>query len=236
MQPTDHSTAHKDAIPTTSGVTVQERATIIEQERNRIARDLHDSVVQQIVVVRQKLELIQHYLEQGQQQQIQRELVHISAMLDESLEELRTSILSLTPARLDQHTLSEALNALLNEHRRNNPQQKIIQHLPALPLVPPHIAGTLFRLFQEALSNIHKHAHASKLYLSLEQDKESLSLEIRDNGNGFLPTQTPSPTQFGLYTMRTRVQEIGGKWELQSHPGLGTTIKITIPYIMNEQI
>ena len=236
MRQTDRSTVSNNAISTISSVTVQERDTIVEQERNRIARDLHDGVVQQIVVARQRLELMQHYLEQDQQQQVQREIDHIATILDESLEELRSGTLSLTPARLDQHTLSEALNALLNELKHNNPQLKIIRHLPALPLVPPHLEVTLFRLLQEALSNIHKHAHATEIYLSIENDKDTLYLEIRDNGNGFLPSQTQSQTHLGLHTMHARVQEIAGKWLLQSHPGMGTVIKIAIPYTKNEEI
>ena len=219
-----------------------ERNQIIEQERNRIARDLHDSVAQQIAFILYKLEYVQRLLEQNQAQKAMLETQHAATILTESLQELRTSIHFLRPTPLDQRTLVEALTNLLQHYQANNPRMSITQNLAALTDLPERLEIPIFRLLQEALTNIYKHAQATEVQIRVAIQHTSARVEITDNGRGISPTQRsyPSPDEediptdllvphMGLRTMRERVQEAGGIWQLQSQPGHGTTITASFP-------
>ncbi|GCF10432.1 helix-turn-helix transcriptional regulator [Dictyobacter arantiisoli] len=220
-----------------------ERHQWLEQERNRIARDLHDSVVQQIAFTLYKLEFIQRLLEQDQTQAATLETRRAATSLDESLQELRISIQGLRPSQLSQQSLSDALADLLRFYQNANPQLIIQQDLPALTQLPTHLETPIFRLLQEALANIHKHAHATEIRLHLYLQNNLFVIEIRDNGIGITPQQlqdvekaqfhpaaTVSPSShMGLQTMRERVLEAGGNWQIQSQTGKETCIKASFP-------
>lgn len=218
-----------------------ERNQIIEMERNRIARDLHDSVAQQIAFILYKLEYVQRLLEQNQSQEAMTETKHAATILEESLQELRTSINALRPTPLDQHTLTEALSNLLQHYQTNNPHMSIEHNLPVLAALPEQLEIPVFRLLQEALANIYKHAQATEVRIQVSIHNSLSIVEISDNGIG-MPTQRsyPSPSEddmladvvashMGLRTMRERVQEAGGNWQFYSQPGVGTTIKVSFP-------
>ncbi len=216
-----------------------ERNHIIEQERNRIARDLHDSVVQQIASIRYKLEFVQRLLEQNQPQKAILETKRAATILEESLQELRTSINSLRPTSLNEHTLADALTNLLYHYQVNNPHMSIKQTLPALPHLPEQLEVPIFRLLQEALANVYKHAHATEVKLSISIHNSFVIVEITDNGIG-MPTQRRSSEDeemilnavtphMGLRSMKERVQEAGGDWQIHSHAEVGTTIKASFP-------
>lgn len=218
-----------------------ERTQIIEQERNRIARDLHDSVAQQITFILYKLEYIQRLLEKSQSQKALAETKRAATVLEESLQELRTSINSLRPTPLNQHTLTEAFITLLQHYQSNNPHMRIEQNLAELANLPERLEIPIFRLLQEALANIYKHAQATEVKIYVRIHNSLSIVEISDNGKGIpLQRRYPAPededmlmdivpSHLGLRTMRERVQEAGGKWQLDSLPGLGTTITASFP-------
>jgi signal transduction histidine kinase/DNA-binding CsgD family transcriptional regulator len=212
---------------------------IIEQERNRIARDLHDSVVQQIAFILYQLEFVQRLLEQNQLQQAILETQRAATILEESQQELRNSVNALRPTSLDQHTLADALTNLLYHYQINNPHMNIKQTLPALAHLPEQLEVPIFRLLQEALANIYKHAHATEVKINISIRNGFVIVEITDNGIG-VPIQYRSVENekmlldtviphIGLRSMRERVQEEGGDWQLDSRPGIGTTIKASFP-------
>ncbi|GHO85413.1 sensor histidine kinase [Dictyobacter formicarum] len=223
-----------------------ERHTIIEQERQRIGHDLHDSVVQQIAFTLYKLEFIQRLLEQQQLQAANQEIRKTATILEESLQELRASISAMRPMQLEQHTMQTAITNLLNQYGSDNSGLTIQQHLPAIQSIPERLETPIFRFLQEALANIHQHAHATKIWVEMEIQNKLLTVTIKDNGTGFsiqnlgtTTTQADSKnsgqseahnhSHMGLRTMRERVQEAGGSWQLHSQPGTGTTITASFP-------
>ena len=228
-----------------------ERQAAIEHERLRIARDLHDSVVQQITFTFYKLELIQRLLEQQKIQESNQEIIRARAILEESLQELRASIHALPPPLLEEQGIQDAIAQLLNQYATNDPDTSIHQNITVSQPIPERLEVPILRLLQEALANIRKHAQASAIQVHMYTQGNLLIITIQDNGKG-ISTQPPhiaeiEPEQkridhpdrpeeqditsahIGLKTMRTRVQEAGGNWELQSQPGKGTSIKVYFP-------
>ncbi len=219
----------------------RELRTALAQERNRIARDLHDGVVQQLAYALYKLEIIQHLLEPDSAQQIVAEIERISTILQESLQELRSTTTSFLPSQLSRYTFNEALASLLLSFQQDNPAISLKQHISiSLPL-SAGLEATTFRVIQEALNNIRKHAMAKEVTLHLELQADVLQLEIRDNGQGFDTRSVQnmlvahsieeSMTHNGLRGMYQRIQEIGGTWHIASEPGAGTTIEATFPLL-----
>ncbi|GCE04952.1 sensor histidine kinase [Dictyobacter aurantiacus] len=215
-----------------------EHAAAIEQERQRISRELHDSVVQQIAFALYKLEFIQRLIEQQQFQAISQDIQQVATILEQSLQELRASINALRPPQIEQSSIQAAIASQLSQYSADHTGLVIHQHLPAIERIPEHLQAPIFRLLQEALSNIHQHAQASEIWITIDIQNHVLLTTIRDNGIGFLmPEQETggqgpeahSQRHLGLHTMRERVQEVGGSWQLHSQPGSGTIITASFP-------
>src|SRR5207249_11106328 len=123
----------------------------------------------------------------------------------------------------------------LDQYRRDEPALKIDYEANDLSLLPPALEAPLFRFIQEALNNVRKHAHATCVTLRIQLFTGLLLVEVGDNGQGFdiervmrnIPTG--ASRQFGLRSMRDRIQQAGGSWEIQSTYGQGTTVKARFP-------
>ncbi|HTI13704.1 MAG TPA: sensor histidine kinase [Dictyobacter sp.] len=200
----------------------------IEHERQRIARDLHDGVVQRLVAVMQRLDLTQRLLEDQKSQQAIYELQNVAALVTTSLEELHTTITTLRPLELTTHSLDDALMALLQETEQLLPGIQIQSQFCNLQTIPPNVEIVVFRIVQEALANIRKHAHASQAIITITNHNQQLLIEIRDNGDGLQQSEQQTG-HFGLHTMQERVKEISGDWHVESQTGQGTTIRANIP-------
>jgi len=208
----------------------------LDRERQRIARDIHDDVVQRIVHVLHKLELIQRLLERQQNQLAQEEAQRAYAQIEIGLERLRRLITSLLPPELEDHPFAQAIQMLLEEYRKNHPGTEIVssiseQHPPAALEMP------IFRFMQEALNNVCQHAQATCVEVRIYAAYGLLIVEVCDNGIGLALEQTmhkrgqehSSGTALGLRTMRERVQEAGGSWDIQSGAQGGTIVRAQFP-------
>jgi signal transduction histidine kinase/DNA-binding CsgD family transcriptional regulator len=223
----------------TSEMHSNELRSALAQERNRIARNLHDGVVQQLAYILFKLEFSQHLLETGQTRQVIAEIERISTILNASLQELRSTMTSLLPPQLNTHSFSDALASLLQDYQLDNPTISLEQELVLLPPMPASLEATIFRVIQEALNNIHKHAQATRIILRIQLLPNAVQLEIRDNGRGFDPQDIlnspythymrPDTMHNGLRGMQERIQEAAGTWHIVSLPEAGTTIYATFP-------
>ncbi len=217
----------------------RERQAVVDLERTRIARDLHDGVAQYISHALHKLEYIQHLLEKQQFPLIPSEVLQVQHVLQNSLHDLRIGIDSLLPRQLAKQGDTDELEALIASYRHRHPDLTISYTFgPSTELqrVPSHLVGPIIRLVQEALSNTCKHAHATHVSVHLRLLPASLVLKVSDNGSGFQPAPALSTesliaqeVHFGLRMMRERVEEVGGTWELCSKPGAGTTIEAHFP-------
>lgn len=218
----------------------------VEQERHRIAEDLHDSVAQDVALALHKLELVQHLLEQSQLYQAFQEVTHITHILTNSLHNLRSSIDTLLPQQLDKQTLLASLTDLIQEYQQDHPEWQLdcrIEPHKLLTQIPTELGVPIFRFIQQALNNIWQHASATRVVISLFLMSNVLTITVCDNGTGFssqyegnqpLPNgahlaDDKSPAQFGLRIMRERIEDRGGTWKIKSQPGGGTCVQAAFP-------
>jgi two-component system NarL family sensor kinase len=151
------------------------------------------------------------------------------AMARENLEEARRSVLDLrTSSQLEGKPLAEALAGLARSFTSDTgiPVRVHAVHTERLPL---RIESELFRIAQEALTNVRKHAHAHEVELALRRRGPTLSLSVRDDGNGFSNVRSARPECHGLVGMRERAKLLGGRLEISSAAGKGTRVTARVP-------
>lgn len=202
-----------------------------EQERQAIALDLHDGPVQDINSLLFKIQLVKEMVKNPL---IANELDKISTGLRSSVQNLREMINEMRPPSLIRFGLAKALYAFFETYRERHPEVlfQITLMEDGSRLSEPVRLG-LFRILQEALTNIIKHAGASQVDVTLLCDDDQVVLEIHDNGKGFAVsddlTDYSVGDHFGLVGMRERAIAAGGKFQIISVPGNGTIVKVSIP-------
>ena len=203
------------------------RLAIIE-ERSRIGMDLHDGVIQSIYAVGLTLESAQMILEEKPDDA--RELLNQSiAGLNEAIRDIRNFILDLRPRRFEGD-LTAGIARLVREFQANTMVEVNVGGPEELSdSIPPAVSQAVFLTAQEALANIARHARASSVALELNRDAESVWLNVTDDGQGFDVQQQDQTVGHGLANMRARAEELGGKFEVESEIGQGTTIKVKLP-------
>lgn len=202
-----------------------------EKERQEIARDLHDGPVQDLSST---IFNIQCLKENFPDPATQLELEQIRSSIKRVVQDLRGMMNELRPPSLIRFGLGKAIQAHAEDWKDRFPQNEIILNFGEnKQSLPEKESLALFRIYQEALTNITRHAQASKVWVRLKIKQQQVVLEIRDNGNGFIPTKDFSilaqNNHFGLAGMKERAEAMGGTFELSSTPGKGTVIKISIP-------
>lgn len=205
----------------------QAEALAIAQERNRLARELHDSVAQTLYGLTLQAEAANRKLAAGQLEAVADYLGFFRDSAQQTLLETRLLIFELRPPILDEVGLKSALKTRLQavESRSGLDYQLDLVDVERLP---SQVETGLYRITLEALNNILKHARASKVNLSLQQNGERIRLEIRDDGVGFDP-EAPPLQGYGLQGMRERAEQLGGSFNVQSEPKVGTTITVEAP-------
>lgn len=198
------------------------------EERNRLAREIHDTLAQGLTGIALKLEAADALIDAaGKVDQIQRIIKQALGLAQASLEEARRSVLDLRAAPLEGRDLPAALLNLAAD--QVHPGLEITFDLPEnLPPLPVRLEAGLYRMAQEALTNIITHSQARHARISLVAQVHALNLEIEDDGAGFDP-QTVSAERFGLIGLSERAKLLGGKLTINSAPGHGTRVLISIP-------
>ncbi|MBU2611854.1 MAG: hypothetical protein KJ606_13050 [Chloroflexi bacterium] len=198
-----------------------------EEERARLARDLHDGPLQALIGLNLQLGLL---LPQAGDPAALNEM---RAEVRDLLNDLRGVCSELRPPMLDTLGLAAAVRSLAEEWSAQNRvavHLDLPPHAAVLPSLPGDVAVNLYRVAQEALSNVARHAQASRVDIRLVKDGNGLSMTIADNGRGFLVpgdiSDLTSQGHFGLVGLRERVNLIGGTLSLQSAPGQGTRIRV----------
>lgn len=219
----------KEATMITRDVTEQkqaerEKSAAVTAERDRIARDLHDSVTQTLFSASMIADVLPMLWEMDTAAAMER-LGELRELTRGALAEMRTLLLELRPSFLIEAELDQLLQQLLDAvigRARVRGDLRIDGQVNALPQ-EVHIA--IYRTVQEALNNIAKHAQATHVSIALKRHQERLELSIRDDGRGFEMT-APSGGHFGINNMKERIEEIGGTITLESRAEHGTTITI----------
>jgi len=195
-----------------------------EDERRAISRELHDDVGQAITAI--KLSVHAAMAEEDAERR-REDLQEVVATADATLNKLRNLSMLLRPPQLDALGLEAALRWHAGSLFRNQPVVLALDVAP-LPRRPEReVEQACFRIAQEGLTNILRHAGASHVILALSGDEESLRLHIRDDGRGFDQAQAGG---LGLVIMRERAQSAGGRLSIHSAPGTGTRIELLLPY------
>jgi PAS domain S-box-containing protein len=216
-----------------------------EAEQRRLARGLHDDVIQQLIALQMDLANQRRQAEKNPGALIEGELAQTFSRLEAqvvyTVKELRGVLRELRPAGLEEHGLVAALDGFLNQIGRQyaHRELQIEKQWPSTPLhIPLPIATCLFKVAQEALRNVVRHTTAQKVEILLEQSNSHTIMVIRDNGEGFATqpkfTQLAHDGHFGLVGMLERVELVGGQLKVESTPGEGTAIRVSVPLIVEE--
>ncbi|MFT8709968.1 MAG: sensor histidine kinase [Sporolactobacillus sp.] len=209
--------------------TLEEQAVqkVISEERNRLARELHDSVSQQLFAASMLLSTINEgRTDKANNESHQLQLVERT--IHQSQLEMRALFLHLRPVQLHGKALKIGMEELLGELQMKVPLT-ISWSIEAVPL-EKGIEDQLFRILQESVSNVLRHAAATTLNVLLLAPEHHLILRISDNGTGF-DTKTSKPGAYGLQNMRERAAQIGGHLKIVSIPRQGTILEVNIPIL-----
>jgi PAS domain S-box-containing protein len=202
-----------------------------EQERQRIAGELHDDLGQNLLIVKNQLLLALRATAAGQDPS--GDLDQALSLVSQSLQDVRNLSHNLRPHQLDELGLGKCLEAMIRRLSESSrlPIQAVIQ--PLDPPLPAEIGINLYRIAQESLSNVLKHAGASQASLFLAEEEGVVVLRISDDGRGFQPEAylggSLQDEGFGLKVMSERARMLGGRLEVASHPGNGTALTVTLP-------
>lgn len=205
--------------------------TIQENERRRIALDLHDGLGQSLSLIKHAVENASGLVQAGAAQAAVEALNQLVLRVKEALSEVRRVCTDLRPSLLDDLGMLLTLAWFFREFEASCPHISVEKIIGVVECdVPKALHITLYRILQEATHNILKHAHASQIRVSLQRNGESLHLKIEDNGDGFAPDQVALADGechgLGLLSMRERAMLSGGDYRLHASPGQGTRIEI----------
>jgi PAS domain S-box-containing protein len=199
----------------------------IERERERIAADLHDGVMQTMYSVGLQLSSVVRRTP-DLSEETRANLQEAITSLDAAIRDIRRYVMDLRPADF-LGDLRESLESLLERFRVGSRLDVTVNLSVTLPTIDEPVAAELLLLAREALSNVRRHAQASSVRVSLSLRDEQLVLEVTDDGVGFDSAAAGRTEQFGLRNMTTRAHLIGGDVTIESVPGQGTTVRVCVP-------
>ena len=202
---------------------VEDQATL--QERNRIARELHDSIGHCLTAQSIQLENVSVWFDKNQEK-ARGHLETARGLSREALASVRQSVSRLRQEPLSGVALPEAIANLLEEYEQNT-KLPIESNIQLSSEVPKETAIAIYRLIQESLTNIAKHAQAQHVLVRVSEDEESYRLEVEDDGKGFEVTQ--NQRGFGMTSMRERAEAVKGSFQIESQLGQGCKIWVEIP-------
>ncbi|WP_027953372.1 MULTISPECIES: sensor histidine kinase [Halobacillus] len=199
---------------------------VVIQERNRLARELHDSVSQQLFAASMMMSAINETKDHGREGE-DRQLKMVERMIHQSQLEMRALLLHLRPVPLKDKTLAEGMTELLQELIQKVPLQ-IDWTIETFPL-EKGVEDQLFRILQESVSNTLRHAKASTLSVMLLDRDQTVILKVIDDGMGF-HVEEKKTSSYGLQNMEERAFEVGGVLKIVSVKGQGTRLEVKVPH------
>ena len=203
------------------------------EERRRLARDLHDTVSQQLFAVHMAASSLPKILESRPEQGkvVMDQLIQMSNMAQK---QMRALIAQLRPMELEGKSLGQALDVWFPDYCRQN-NLKGVKDLDLQGKLSEAIEHQLFLIIQEAMANIVKHSGAKLVSLAIHESSRQVVLSVSDDGQGFSTSAPKQHGSYGLTTMRERAEKLGGQAEIISKPGAGTTIRIHIPKFVDNR-
>lgn len=205
--------------------------TAQEDERKRIARELHDETSQALTSLLVRLRALQ---EREERPAVRAGLEELRGLSSQTLDAVRSLAVQLRPSVLDDLGLVPAVERLLGDFQRTHAIPITFEtNLRSSPRLPPPVETALYRIAQEALTNVARHAQATAAGVILEATRDAATLIVEDDGRGFDPARLAGPgddqRSLGLFGMRERATLLGGSLTIESAPGSGTTVFIEVP-------
>lgn len=204
----------------------QSRQSGVRDERERLAREIHDTIAQSLAGVVAQLQAAEG---SADAQDVRRRVGRATEMARTALVEARRSVQDLTPAELADTGLADALSRLVTSWRDDHGVEASFVVVGDATALHSEVEATLLRIAQEALANVAKHAAASRVGVTLTFDEADVILDVRDDGSGFDAAAPRRSSSFGLGVMRERAERLAGTFTLESAPGAGTAVSASIP-------
>ena len=202
----------------------------VVDERARLSRELHDGLAQLVAFLLVRLDTVAALVQADRPAEAAAELERLRAVADDLYLDVRDAIAGLR-SRIAERGLVAALRDYLDEFEERHAIPVMLE-TPDRPLVVPDLVGMhLFRIVQEALANVRKHAQAHQAWVTVRPEPRRLELEIRDDGAGFDSNVPPpsGPRSFGLTSMRERAEALGGSLNIETRQGFGTRVVVSVP-------
>ncbi|OHQ21651.1 two-component sensor histidine kinase [Streptococcus sp. HMSC066F01] len=220
-----------EAVQKAENQSLVKEEAIIEKERKRIARDLHDTVSQELFAAHMILSGVSQQALKLDREKMQTQLQSVAAILETAQKDLRVLLLHLRPVELEEKSLIEGIQILLKElEDKSDLKVSLKQNVSKLP---KKIEEHIFRILQELISNTLRHAQASCLDVYLYQTEVELQLKVVDNGIGF-QLGSLDDLSYGLRNIKERVEDMAGTVQLLTAPKQGLSVDIRIPLLDKE--
>ena len=202
-----------------------------ESERKRIAGELHDSLGQNLLIIKNRATLAG--IDPSTPPKVLEQIREISDVSLQSIQEVRTIAQALRPHHLERFGLSKSIKAMVRQLGEGGPVRIESEVAPLEGLLSPDEEMNLYRILQESLNNIVKHSGAASARIRVLRDVRCVRIVIEDDGRGFEPgevgSRAPEQPGFGLTSIGERVKMLGGTWQIRSAPGQGARIEIELP-------
>jgi PAS domain S-box-containing protein len=199
-----------------------------EEERAKVAQEIHDDLGQTLTALKMDLSWLEKKLPKDQDALIQKTKL-ITDLVDMTIHSVKRIYSGLRPFLLDDLGLLAAIEWMAQGFQNQTGIQCKLTFSPAEMAVDKDYATTIFRIFQETLTNVRRHANATSVSIRLEEVAGTLALTVDDNGKGVTEEQLSHPKSFGIMGIRERVRALGGEVEISGIENKGTTVKVSIP-------
>ncbi|HZR47605.1 MAG TPA: PAS domain S-box protein, partial [Candidatus Manganitrophaceae bacterium] len=202
--------------------------TILEKERTRISREIHDELGQQLTILKMELACLGRRLA-GKENSLSERIESMNSLVEMTIKSVRKISTEIRPWVLDDLGLTAAIEWQVEEFKSRTGLQCRFSARPEEITLDPERSTAVFRIFQETLTNIVRHAGADAIVIRLEKRDDHLILEVRDNGRGITEDQIAHSRSLGLLGIRERALLWGGSVQIQGAPGKGTKVSVRIP-------
>lgn len=202
--------------------------SMVEEERTRISREIHDELGQLLTILKMELSWLKKQLPKNEGA-LRERTKSMARLVDTTVQTLRKISTELRPGVLDDLGLTAAIEWQVQEFQSRTQLRCSLTVRPEEILLDPDRSTTIFRIFQETLTNIVRHANADEVTILLEKNEDCLILEVKDNGRGITQSQITNSKSLGLLGIRERALLWGGTVQISGLPGKGTTITVQIP-------
>jgi two-component system nitrate/nitrite sensor histidine kinase NarX len=202
--------------------------TAIVEERNRLAREIHDSIAQALGYLNLKTDLLEGMITRNEWNDARREIIDVRRIVRDSCYDVRESIDGLRTRLSDSTGLIPTIASYLHEFGQRSGLVTEYTMAEADVRFPPVVETEILRIIQEALTNVRKHAQAKRVRVAIEKTGNAASIQIEDDGRGFNPEALSDSQHFGLRIMRERAESLGGIFQVESTLGQGTRITVKV--------